>query len=359
MQKSPSALYRASFPSGFRALIDRLVERDYGERSVVGGDESAVIFRAPFPPKEPAYAQSLSLVVDLASARNIEDAYRLFAQRSGSGAALSALERAASSPFFSGRHPTRFALRGFVRGEPSSVQRDDRGALERTIERATGLRADSQRPDLELQVSLRDDLSAQFLASARVAKADDRERGALPRSTARLLCELSQPSEEDVFLDPFMGSGSLPLERARMGPYSMIFAGDVDELCLASFKDELKTEARKSPSFERKRRTIFPKLIDARDLSRFEAAFFTAIVTDPPWGLYEKMSQEELLGLYSGFLRGAFRVLKADGRLVLLLGRESPLERAMAECGEKWRIQEDYGVLVSGRKARAVRLQKA
>ena len=356
MQHQDSALYRASFPAGFRPLIDRLAERDYGK--VLGGDESTVIFRSDFPPRPAPYFQALSLVVDSVEGRSLEAAYRAFAARSGGGAAAAALRRAAPSPAVSGRRASPSARRSVLRGSPRPVPKDARLALERSVAAVTGLRPDSERPDLELQVSIREDGSAQFLAPARGERADDRKRGALPRSTARLLCELSAPRGDDVFLDPFTGSGALPLERARMGDYAMIFAGDADAACMEAFKEALKAEERASASFSRKRRTIFPKILDARDLSRFQPSFFTAIVTDPPWGLYEKLDEAALLGLYADFLREADRVAAEGCRLVLLVGREAPLEEALARSGAAWAIAEDYPVLVAGRKARALRLGK-
>ena len=358
MQHLDSALYRASFPAGFRPLIERLTERDFGEHAVAAGDESTIVFRAPFPLREPAYFQALALVLDGAQAGNLEAAYRTFAGRAGGGEPALALRRAAASPSYAGKRPARFALRSFIRGEPSPVRKETRAALEREIAAVTGLRPDSERPDLELQVSLREDSSAQFLASARMERVDDRKKGALPRTTARLLCELSEPRPDDVFLDPFMGSGVIPLERSRMGAYSMIFAGDSDASCLEAFKETLKAEEKRTPSFARKRRTIFPKTLDARDLSRFDPSFFTAVVTDPPWGLYEKLDETALRALYVDFFREAARTLAADGRLVLLIGRDAPLETSVAEAGGTWLIMEDYPVLVAGRKARALRLAK-
>lgn len=359
MTRIQNAVYRASFPSGFRPLVDRLVERDFGPGAVLGGDASTIRYRAPFPPRDPGYFQGISLSIDEigggTQVPGIDAALLLFARRLRPGsAAAAALAAAAGHGGFvgSGRRGT-FAVRCFVGGSPAGHDKAARRALEVEAERILGRRADSARPELELQVALRDDGSAGFLASLRRDRADDRAAGSLPPSTARLLCELSEPRRDDVFLDPFAGSGSLPLERAGLGPYGMIFSGDSDAASVAALKDKLKEK-----SFEKRRKTIFPKALDAADLSRFEDGFVTAIVTDPPWGAFDGRGEDEIRTLYAAFLREAGRVLASGGRAVLLVAREGPLDAALRDAESPLAIAEDLSVLVSGRKARAVLLRK-
>jgi len=348
--------YRVSFPAGFRALAERLLARDFGGADRVReGDESSVVLSAEGPFKDPGYLQGASLVIDSIPAPSLERAYRTFAERLASAEPRRAVERAARDRAFmrSGR-AERFALRGFVGAEPTFPGEAARAALEAAVSRATGLRPDSERPDVDLSVSLRSDGMAYFSAALRLGRgAPENAAGALPRCTARLLCELSYPEATDTFLDPFMGSGAIPLERALMGPYNMIFAGDREEALVAAFKERLK-----DGRFERKKRTIFPKILDARDLSRFEDGLFSAIVTDPPWGDWERLGEAEVAALYAAFLSEAARVSRPDGRLVLLVGRSDALERALDAAGRPWRIVEGYEVLVSGKKARAILLRK-
>ena len=150
-----------------------------------------------------------------------------------------------------------------------------------------------------------------------------------------------------------MGSGSIPLERARMGPYKMIFASDKSVDLVSAFK----TRLREKP-FERKKKTIFPKCLDAGDLSRFESSLFSVIVTDPPWGDWERIGETELVDLYVAFLKEAKRTLSPEGRLVLLVGRSDSIEKALAASGFDGNIEEDLNVLISGKKARAMRLTR-
>jgi predicted RNA methylase len=353
------SVFRVSFPAGFRPLVERLVERDYGRNSVLGGDESALLVEIQGNFKFSAYFQGAALVLDSVATTGLEEAFRQFSLGLNQTEPKRAMIRVARDKLFArgGRLET-FALRGFIRNEPSFPGATARETLEAAVSRLTGLRPESERPDVELSVALRDDGRAYFTAAARFpAPKIGRDAGSLPAATARLLCELSMAGPEDVFLDPFAGSGSIPLERALMSPYKMIFTGDIDTVKVAELKEKLK-----DPVFKRKARSIFPKVLDARDLSRFEDALFDTIVSDPPWGDWEGLSDEELVQLYAVFLKGAHRVLKPGGRLVLLSGRTNALERARDLAfpdADAWRIREEFLVLVSGKKARALRWERA
>lgn len=347
----PASLYRISFPAGFLPLVDRLVRRDFSEQSVVESDASSLTFQPSNPFKEVPYAQGISLIIDTVKATALEEAYRLFANRVRSGDARSELARVfRDKAFMRAGRAERFAVRGFAEGAPAFPGHGARAALEAAIESVVGTRADSERPDIELAVAVRGSGAAYLTAARRPATADERETaaGALPRSTARLLCELARPRADDVFLDPFAGSGAIPLERARMGAYQLIFASDADAEKVAALKNRLKDKR-----FERNRKTFFPKAMDAQDLSRFEDGLFTSIVTDPPWGDWESRSAEEITALYARFLREARRVISDEGRAVLLSGRNDSLRRALDANPDDWRVEEEYEVLISGKKARA------
>ncbi len=133
-----------------------------------------------------------------------------------------------------------------------------------------------------------------------------------------------------------------------MGPYRFIFAGDKKAALVEGLKARLKEEV-----YAKSRRTFFPKILEASDLSRFEAAFFSVIVTDPPWGLFEKELEQSLLDLYTAFLIQARRVAAPEARMVLLVNRDTLLEKALSRSATNWKIHEGYEVLISGRKARA------
>ena len=89
---------------------------------------------------------------------------------------------------------------------------------------------------------------------------------------------MTEPDADDVFLDPFCGYGGIALERALAAPYRFVFASDDEPEKIAAVKTALY-----GPGFEKRRRTIFPKVRDVLDSNAFDEGFVTAIATDPPW----------------------------------------------------------------------------
>jgi tRNA G10 N-methylase Trm11 len=160
---------------------------------------------------------------------------------------------------------------------------------------------------------------------------------------------MTEPRPDDVFLDPFCGYGGIALERALASPYRFVFVSDGDAEKLAAVRAALSGKA-----FERRRKTIFPKVRDALDSGGFDAGFVTAIATDPPWGLYEGgMAADEAGTLLRGFLAESARLLAPGGRLVLLVARS-----ATVDPGSAFAQRERLDVLVSGKKARVLRLDR-
>jgi len=251
----------------------------------------------------------------------------------------------------------RFVLRAFGPDDPESLPREARSRLEAAIAASSGARPDPRGGPLSraFHLQARADGSVLFLERGRADGSREAEarRGELPRTTCRLLAELTEPRAGDVFLDPFCGYGGIALERALAAPYRFAFAQDLDPDKVAAVKDALRERA-----FERRRKTFFPKLRDALDEAAFEAGFVDAIATDPPWGLYEGGPAARDAGaLLEAFMRRAEALLGPGGRLVLLVSRELA-GRALEAARGAFELRESYDVLVSGRKASAMRLDR-
>lgn len=349
-------VYRCTFPAGFGELAAELTTRDIPGCSIYEGDESSLILETDRPFAKPNYLQGAALVAASADTGahgpSLEEACRYYGLQGNPRADAALAGAAAEAARRLGRKAHTFALRTFQYGSPAVASRSERAALKRRITDLTGLRPESRRSDLDFQLHFRADGRSFLSVPLRQAGAEpELLRGELPRHTATLLCELSRIDRQDVFLDPFMGSGAIPLARGRMGAYRMIFAGDSDAAAVETFIGRLGGKG-----LEKKRRTIFPKHLDATDLSRFDEGFFTAVVTDPPWGEYAAPGAPDAGGLrrlYATFFREARRVTAAGGHLVLLTGRNLPLDEALEDSGAEWKIERDFRVLISGKKARA------
>jgi SAM-dependent methyltransferase len=337
----------ATHAAGFGPLVARLVARDIPGSSPASADDSALTFSSAEEPRAALrYCRGLFRVI-AASPDHLERGARSFEAA------------AASLPYQArggrGRGGSTFVLRAFGPDDPAPLPPDTRHALEAAIARTTGLRPDSARPDREFRVQERRGGWTYFLERSNLEgegpnrHGEQPRRGELPRTTCRLLAEMTEPRGDDVFLDPFCGYGGIALERALASPYRFVFATDLDAAKVAEVKSALAGKA-----FERRRKTIFPKARDALDPAAYEAGFVTAIATDPPWGLYEGGPGEgESEALLAGFLATAARLLAPGGRLVLLVARNARLEP-----GADFELRESLEVLVSGKKARAIRLDR-
>jgi len=142
---------------------------------------------------------------------------------------------------------------------------------------------------------------------------------------------LSEPNRDDVFFDPFAGSGAIAKARLSF-PYTKIIAGDI-----------------------RPKNQHIQK-VDATKLDNFDNESIDKIVTDPPWGFFgEKIN---ITDLYTKSLNSFYRVLKKDGLLVILVGDRDFFENILAKFKDKFTIKQKLYVLVSGKKAGIYKLVK-
>lgn len=169
------------------------------------------------------------------------------------------------------------------------------------------------------------------------------ERGELRPELAHLLCLLSKPNALDTFLDPFCGSGAIPIERGLYFPYKLIIAGDSD----LSLVEALKNKALPQKAFR-------VAQMDAITLDGIEDQSIDKIVTDPPWGFYNAEGKQEmdLDGFYVGMLEAFTRVIKPKGTIVILTARKEILEEALMKQSSL-HTSKRYDILVSGKKAGA------
>jgi len=172
-------------------------------------------------------------------------------------------------------------------------------------------------------------------------------KGELRPELAHCLCLLSEPQGRDVFLDPFAGSGAIPLERANNFPYRRIIAVDQDESAVTAL-------GRRLPRDER----IQTFAADARRLTSLTDGSIDKIVTDPPWGFYEERRAETLSDFYGETLTEFARLLRDDGLLVVLMGQKERFEEALAGCADRLALLGKWDILVSGKKAAIYKISK-
>ena len=153
-----------------------------------------------------------------------------------------------------------------------------------------------------------------------------------------MLCECSYPQNDDIVLDPFAGSGSIPFARSRLQKsFRGIFASEIN----AELAEAIKQKVKKIHN-GKMQRSFFVRQQDFLT-NTFQSDSFTAIITDPPWGIYEPVSHD----FYPSVLKEFARLLKPNGRLVMLTAYPG----VSAMMPPSFQSVAEYHILVSGQKA--------
>lgn len=164
------------------------------------------------------------------------------------------------------------------------------------------------------------------------------EKGELRQELAHILVLLSDPQKEDIALDPFAGSGAIVLERIQTYPYTKMYASDI--------KDDLIEDLKRKTKWGQQK--IIVEKHDALNLDNLEDNSINKIITDPPWGLYEK-PQDDMEDFYRKMLLEFRRILNQDGTIVILVGRDSGFDKILTES--QFSQIKKIDILVSGQKA--------
>lgn len=156
---------------------------------------------------------------------------------------------------------------------------------------------------------------------------------------------LSQPSPEDIVLDPLCGAGTLLIERAMLAPFERVIGGDQRDEAVAVAR----TNARHA-GVHAEWRTW-----DARHLPLDDASV-TRVITNLPFGK-QIGSHQQNESLYAALAREFSRVLARDGRMVTLTSEDQLWERLIREQG--WRINKKTVIVVLGQPASIVVAERA
>lgn len=164
-------------------------------------------------------------------------------------------------------------------------------------------------------------------------------------TAAAALVWLTQPQDDDVFLDPMCGAGTLLIERANMGRYTQLLGGDIREEALTVARSNV------GPRYK----PIELEQWDARSLP-IDTAAVSAVAVNLPFGL-QIGSVDDNRTLYPAFLREMVRVIRPGGRLVVLTGDTRSLVTALRNTGALIE-RASYPVAILGRPATVFVLER-
>lgn len=157
-------------------------------------------------------------------------------------------------------------------------------------------------------------------------------------AAAAALAWLTAPRDDDVFLDPMCGAGTILIERAHLGRYHELIGGDIDPEAVATARANIGSRYQPITIHE----------WDARQLP-LDAGSVTALAVNLPFGA-QMGTVGENRTLYPAFLREAARVLRPGARLVALSGDARTLNDAL-QRNNRFVRRETYPVIILGRRA--------
>ncbi|MCB8945362.1 MAG: RNA methyltransferase [Ardenticatenaceae bacterium] len=160
-------------------------------------------------------------------------------------------------------------------------------------------------------------------------------------SVAAAMVHLSEPNKDDVFVDPMCGSGTILMERIAAGPYRRLYGGDIAPE---------RVEATKKNLFQKVwLKSVLVRQWDVQQLplNTYEA---DKVVTNLPFGKQIGQGQD-LAKLYNAFFAELVRVLKPNGRCVLLTSEFDLLKEAVRQQ-PKLEVVRGYSIAVLGQWGR-------
>jgi len=160
----------------------------------------------------------------------------------------------------------------------------------------------------------------------------DDQSGMIPPKLAQIMINLSGKSPllskegvggGSVLLDPFCGSGTILMEAALIG-FKNLIGSDISEKAISDTKQNLAWVAEKFPNFQFPISNIKLFNTSATEIStKIDNNSIDAIVTEPYLGpqrgkIDPMKTKTELEKLYSAALREFKKILKPDGRVVMI-----------------------------------------
>lgn len=313
--------YFSTYISGFGEIIEDLLKRKLSDVQIKTNLDGLIIFDS----NDPFFA--------IKNLRFLNNSFVLLDKN------LNKIDRQILSGFKSFR---------IVYSKENEFTKLDTAALkkiESLIFKTLHLKVSRDNPETEFWILKRSEGLKLF--GLRITKRESNlEKGKLRPELANILCELSDPTSADVFLDPFAGSGAIVFERTNMAKFQKIFAGENNKNVYQVLINKTK-------------RLNVPIIVgkwNATKLGALSDQSVNKIVTDPPWGQYDNTINIE--ELYNKAMLEFYRILKVNGILVILTAQKDLITELLNNYDGKLLLERQFNILVSGKKAGVFKIIK-
>ena len=237
-----------------------------------------------------------------------------------------------------------FRVRFIKENQFEKVDKKLTAKAEETVLKNSKLKLDRLSPSTEIWYCLRSEGFAFCgqLISRREFTEKNLNKGELRPELAYLICAFSSVSPHDVILEPFCGFASIPVQLSKRFDFARLFVSDIDaeKIDFVSQKKALQKEAVKI------------SVQDALILPQIDDNSIDLIISDPPWGFYEDIG--DICDFYRNMFNSFRRVLKSDGKMVILTARTEELKKITTE--QNISIEDSLHTLVNGKKASLFKL---
>ncbi|MCR4952756.1 MAG: methyltransferase [Treponema sp.] len=237
-----------------------------------------------------------------------------------------------------------FRVRFVKENQFQKVDKNISKKAEDCVLRNSKLQLDRLSPTTEIWYSIRRENFAFCgqLISKREFTEKNLNKGELRPEFAYLMCAFAGLKNDEVIADPFAGYGSIPNQIMGFCRPQSLYVSDIEEKQVEIIEN--------LPALKKDFVRVFCG--DAFELSENGVSELDVVITDPPWGFYEEIG--DMTDFYKKMFASFRRVLKSDGRMIILTARADSLEEAATASGVK--VLSSLHTLVNGKKASLFRM---
>lgn len=212
--------------------------------------------------------------------------------------------------------------------------------VEENVLKRSKLKIDRVSPSTEIWFDIRREGFAFCgqLISKREFTEKNLNKGELRPELAYLMCCFAELKENDVIAEPFCGYGSIPIQLAKKFRFLHLYVSDIDEEKITALKEK---------KYFKQNDFVSIDIQDAFSLKQIKDNSVDVIISDPPWGFFEDVGDIALF--YDKMFCSFKRILKNDGKMIILSARKDELEYAAEK--NNYKIIERVDTLVNGKKA--------